>query len=264
MTTWILLRGLGREARHWGDFPLALQEMLAARVVTLDLPGNGHRHAEVSPATVQSMADGLRGTLRRLDVPPPYGLFALSLGGMVAVSWATRYPSELSAAVLVNTSMRGFGRWYQRLRPRNYLRLAAMLGTADADAFERAVLRMTTRHRVLATDAILSRWAAWRRSHPVSVGNVVRQLRAAATFQAPPEPPAVPVLVLAAAGDTLVNSACSIRMAHAWNACLAIHPTAGHDLPLDDPQWVLLEVAGWLERTLRVETKRHASAGSAD
>jgi hypothetical protein len=26
------------------------------------------------------------------------------------------------------------------------------------------------------------------------------------------------------------------------------HPTAGHDLPLDDPDWVIGEIAQWLPR----------------
>ena len=42
MDTWILLRGLTREASHWGAFAGDFQTALPqAQVVALDLPGNG-------------------------------------------------------------------------------------------------------------------------------------------------------------------------------------------------------------------------------
>ena len=42
MDTWILLRGLTREASHWGAFAGDFQTALPqAKVVALDLPGNG-------------------------------------------------------------------------------------------------------------------------------------------------------------------------------------------------------------------------------
>jgi hypothetical protein len=49
--------------------------------------------------------------------------------------------------------------------------------------------------------------------------------------------------VLAGAGDRLVDPTCSRRLAAAWACPLAVHPWAGHDLPLDDAQWVLDQVA---------------------
>ena len=47
--TWVLLRGLTREAGHWGGFGATLARALAAgapdgrppRIVALDLPGHG-------------------------------------------------------------------------------------------------------------------------------------------------------------------------------------------------------------------------------
>ena len=72
MTTWVLLRGLAREARHWGDFPAALQERTgASRVVALDLPGSGLRGAERSPITVEAMVAECRRALVRAGAPGP-------------------------------------------------------------------------------------------------------------------------------------------------------------------------------------------------
>ncbi|MEO8807178.1 MAG: alpha/beta hydrolase, partial [Burkholderiaceae bacterium] len=61
MSTWVLLRGLTRESRHWGEFPMLLEAQLGpVQVVTLDLPGNGQRHAQASPTRVVDMAESCR------------------------------------------------------------------------------------------------------------------------------------------------------------------------------------------------------------
>ncbi len=260
MSTWVLLRGLAREARHWGDFPAALQERTgASRVLTLDLPGSGVRAAERSPATVEAMVTECRQALERTGSPGPCVLFALSLGAMVATSWATHFADEVRGMVLVNTSMRGFGSWQKRLRPGNYARMLRLLCSSDAERIEREILGMTSRHPSIPPAELLPRWAAWHRSHSITKANVLRQLRAAASFQAPEAAPRMPLLVLASRRDGLVNPSCSVRMAHAWHARLALHPTAGHDLPLDDPQWVLMETQSWFERELQAARPTGAS-----
>lgn len=57
MTTFVLLRGLAREAGHWGDVARRLRRRLGdgADVIALDLPGNGLRHREDSAATVDGL-----------------------------------------------------------------------------------------------------------------------------------------------------------------------------------------------------------------
>ncbi|EER57837.1 hypothetical protein AcdelDRAFT_4590, partial [Acidovorax delafieldii 2AN] len=41
---------------------------------------------------------------------------------------------------------------------------------------------------------------------------------------------------------------CSLAIARHWQCALALHPQAGHDLPLDAPQWVIAQVQRWLEQ----------------
>ena len=111
--TWVLLRGLTREARHWGGFAQQLAAALPAAetapVVALDLPGNGAFHREASPRSVRGMTDFARAQLLARGLPPPYHLLAMSLGAMVAADWARQYPGEVLRLVLVNTSMRPHG-----------------------------------------------------------------------------------------------------------------------------------------------------------
>ena len=251
MTTWILLRGLTRERRHWGEFPdIFRKEIPDARVLTPDLPGNGALCAEESPASVAAMVTHYRHQLAREEIPPPYHLLAMSLGAMVAVAWATRYPEEITRCVLINTSLRPFSPFYQRLKPRSYLQLLKLaLPFNSTLERERQVLTLTSRHAQNPTE-ILNNWAKFRQENPVNTRNALRQLFAAMRFQASLTPPLSPVLILTSQQDALVDSACSRQIAACWNSAFAAHPEAGHDLPLDDGPWVAKQVRDWLKKPL--------------
>lgn len=250
---WILLRGLTRESAHWGGFAAGLRQALPDdHVLALDLPGNGQFHTMPSPLSVQAMVQACRSELERRAVAPPYHVLAMSLGAMVATEWARMAPSEVAGCVLINTSMRPFSPFYQRLRPHN---LAALLhlvwmwraqSASGAEAAERIILRITS-NRAPDRSAVIPLWAAVRRQRPVSARNALRQLVAAARYRAPVVPPGVPLLLLGSSQDPLVANQCSEAIATAWGSPLKRHPSAGHDLPLDDPQWVIHEVLQWVE-----------------
>jgi pimeloyl-ACP methyl ester carboxylesterase len=194
------------------------------------------------------MVEHCRNALREQGIRPPYFLLAMSLGAMVAAEWAARHPEDLSGCVLIGTSFGGISPFHQRLRPRNYATLLglALPGMNDA-AREAAVLRLTS-NLAENRDRIVQDWSAWRREHPVSRANALRQLWAAARYRLPAQRPAVPMLVLAGAGDALVDPACSRELARRWQTGYAEHPAAGHDLPLDDGAWVARQVREWMER----------------
>lgn len=244
--TWVLLRGLMRDARHWGDFPQQLGKALPeVRLCLPDFPGNGARHLETSLSSVPAMAEWLRAELRRQGIAPPYRVFALSLGAMVTVAWADIHPREIDRAVLVNTSLRPFSPIHHRLRPSAWpLLLRMALGQASPRVAEQTILRLTSQHHA-SSGALLAQWEQWHRARPVSRTNALRQLIAAARYHAPRQAPRVPLLLLNGGGDQLVSPACSKALAAAWNCPLVQHPSAGHDLPLDDPAWVVAQLEAW-------------------
>ncbi|MGK5004032.1 alpha/beta fold hydrolase [Janthinobacterium sp. LB2P70] len=245
--TWILLRGLMREQRHWGNFPATLARALpGAHIVTPDLPGNGTRHAQDSATRVAAMVEDCRQELLARGIPAPYHLLALSLGGMVAVEWANRYPQEIARCVLINTSMRPFSPFHQRLRWQNYGALLRQLALGDQRSQESLILRLTSRRHAHGNPALLADWCTYQQQYPVSRRNALRQLLSAARYRAPAIRPPMPVLVMAGALDRLVDHRCSQRLARAWQADCLIHGDAGHDLPLDEGQWVAQSVARWL------------------
>lgn len=244
---WILLRGLMREQRHWGGFPAILASALpGARIHTPDLPGNGTRHGEASATRVRDMVESCRQDLLARGIPAPYHLLALSLGGMVAVEWAHRYPQEIARCVLLNTSMRPYSPFYRRLRWQNYPALLRQLFLGDRRSQEALILRLTSRRHAAGHAALLDDWLGYQQQYPVSRRNALRQLLSAARYRAPAIRPAMPVLVMAGAQDQLVDHRCSLQLARAWQADCLIHGEAGHDLALDAGPWVAQSVARWL------------------
>jgi pimeloyl-ACP methyl ester carboxylesterase len=118
--TLVCIRGLLREARHWGAFTTLLQrELPSAQISTPDISGNGRLNHLISPDKIAGMTEALRGQVasrRNLT------LIAISMGGMIAIDWFTRYPDEVKSAVLINTSVRRLSPFYYRLRPSAGLR----------------------------------------------------------------------------------------------------------------------------------------------
>jgi pimeloyl-ACP methyl ester carboxylesterase len=147
--TWVFVRGLMRDARHWGAFPHQFARALgSAEPLLIDLPGNGLRHREPSAASVPAMAQWLRAELRRLGIAPPYRVLAMSLGAMVTVAWAQQAPQEFDAAVLINTSLRPFSRLDERLQPTAWpVALRIALGRLSDAEVESAILKLTSQHR---------------------------------------------------------------------------------------------------------------------
>jgi pimeloyl-ACP methyl ester carboxylesterase len=149
--------------------------------------------------------------------------------------------------VLINTSLAPYSPFYHRLRPTNYPALIRLLyGSAAQRA--KLILDLTsslisrTEHR----QAILEQWIAYARERPVTCANILRQLQAARCYRAAPTAPPAPVLLLAGQQDHLVNVRCSLTLAQHWHCAIRLHPTAGHDLPLDDGVWVTQQVKEWL------------------
>jgi pimeloyl-ACP methyl ester carboxylesterase len=251
MSTWILLRGLTREARHWGAFAQAFAASLGRgeEIVLIDLPGNGAERTQAAPLDVPAMTRFVRARAASLGMRAPYAVLAMSLGGMVATDWAQRHPDEIERLVLINTSMRPFCAMHERLRPSAWPGLVRIaLAWNDAGVAERGVLKLTcNRNDRAALD--IAAWTQIRRNAPVSAANALRQLWAAARFRAHAEAPRCPVLLLSSQQDHLVDPACSRHIAAHWRTAHAVHPDAGHDLPHDDAPWTATTVAEWL-RTL--------------
>ncbi len=246
----MLLRGLAREAGHWSGFDFKFRQSISgAQVLTLDLPGTGRYHKLKSPLSIpQTMEFARADFLRFTQGAPriPTYVLAVSMGAMVASEWLERYPDDLSGGVLINTSLGRVTKPWERLKPQALWYMWNAIRASSADAREEWILKMISQSRDIHPQ-IAKEWARLAGSRPVLLENVLRQLIACALYHGPAEAPVQPLLIMNSLGDDMVDPRSSQLLAKEWDAPLVTHPTAGHDLTLDDPQWVILKTKAWYE-----------------
>ena len=238
----VLIRGILREARHWGEFPELLQKQYPnALILTPDIPGNGSLNHLTSPNTIAGMTDALRC---QMPGDTPLHLIGLSMGGMIAIDWMDRYPEQISSAILINTSLGNLSPFYQRLRWQKYPKIIKLLLMTRRER-EPLMLALTSNShghdRKLITD-----WQQWQQENPVSAKSAKNQLLASATLSIN-SIPGQPVLIVSSSADRLVDYRCSLKLQQSWHKDYQQHKTAGHDLPLDEPCWLITIMSRWFK-----------------
>jgi pimeloyl-ACP methyl ester carboxylesterase len=171
-------------------------------------------------------------------------IVAISLGGMLAVDWATSFSREVNSLVLINSSNAQFSPFYKRLNWRIYPHLLSAVWSTTSIERQTKILQLTSSFP-LKHQQVLDSWLKWAEQCPVSLKNAYLQLKAAAGFRAPNKPQQA-MLILNSRRDKLVDASCSKELARRWQADFKQHPTAGHDLPLDAPLWTVKQIQQWL------------------
>jgi pimeloyl-ACP methyl ester carboxylesterase len=247
--TIVLLRGLGHEARHWGEFSekLAKQDF-CKQLILCDLPGAGVHHREAGYASVPEILKNIvdryhEGMLSH----KPLTLFGLSLGGMLSLEWLSTYPDLFSEYFILNASVGSLSPYYERMKfsavPK-ILKIASKRKTVER---ERLILALTA-HLRRNDETILKQHVHIMESAPIRFPTLVKQLFAAVRYQGPKHLIKTPGLVLYSKHDDLVDSRCSVALAQHLSADAIVHETAGHDLTLDDPDWVIARMREFYEK----------------
>jgi pimeloyl-ACP methyl ester carboxylesterase len=172
----------------------------------------------------------------------PLRLIALSMGGMIAIDWMMRYPDEVDAAVLINTSARPLSPFYHRLRWTIYPHVIKMIFRSSLQK-ESDILTLTS-NRHSHNSKLLATWQQWQQENPVSTVSARNQFLAALKFSVTSKPKQ-PVLIVASRADRLVDYRCSLKLAQTWQTNYMEHDTAGHDLSLDEPEWLANIIKQW-------------------
>jgi pimeloyl-ACP methyl ester carboxylesterase len=242
---WLFLRGLARERRHWHDFPgLFAARRAADRVYLLDVAGVGTEHRVRPRPCLGWLARDLGRRLQALPVPDDgWSLVGLSLGGMLCLELCRLYPDRIRQAVVINASSR-LSPLAARLRPSALARLMRVLCSPEPRQREHLLLQLTSSLPADERHGFAERAAAFAGDAPVRRSTVMQQLIAAARFY-PPDPRSVRarLLFLASSNDALVDPLCTRDLARHYAGSHAEHPSAGHDLPLDDPAWLCERLA---------------------
>ncbi len=246
----LLLRGLLRESRHWLNFPNQLAEALQRPVLCLDLPGCGALYQLRSASTIPALRAQLQAQWQ-LRYPQyqqhPVDVIAISMGGMLALDWANAAPQQINSLTLINSSSAGLSPVWQRFKPQNYLNVLQALVTTSHQR-EQLIWQMTVNSPI--NPAILAKWQQWAKECPVTRANALRQLWAASQFRIR-QIPSCPIQILSSVQDRLVSAACSHALAVKLQAPLFSHASAGHDLPLEDSEWLVARIAEFLQQKLK-------------
>jgi pimeloyl-[acyl-carrier protein] methyl ester esterase len=245
----VLLRGLAREAAHWLDFPDQLQTQLKTQLGEncqlhlVDFPGCGKYAQQTALTSIADMTEFARNEITALK-PETDSLYILgiSMGGMVALDWAQRYPHTVRGLVLLNSSAGNHPPWW-RLRPAAWPTMVYAL-LASTQAREARVLKIVSNNKVDYSQH-LNQWLYIQRQRPVTRATIITMLRAAAQFR-PRQTCIAKGLVLASDTDRMVSVRASEAIARQFHWPISKHPSAGHDLPMDDPHWVATQIATWL------------------
>ncbi len=243
---WLLLRGLSRESAHWGSFiPILKKAFPDATISTMDLPGTGKFYQEISPYTIKAITDATRQQALNNDLlHQPVTLLAVSLGAMVAWEWMHNYPQDVCAASLINTSFANLSPFYQRLRWQSYPMFTTLLRRNILNR-ENAILQLVSNRRD-QDNKISLEWSTIQKQRPISLANSFKQIVAAASYSPNNIKPEQPILLINARNDRLVAPICSDRIKQKYHLKIRRHNWGGHDLTLDDPEWVALQLKDWL------------------
>lgn len=250
MSNWVLIRGLSRETRHWGDFlDILATKYPHSKIITLELPGIGKNTNISCPASIEGIVEFLRPQF--LNIKNKYrdyksnqwSVIAISLGAMIALKWIEKYPEDFKKIVTINTSASNLSSLFQRMKIRVVLKLILLFLKNDVKKRENDILKLTT-NMTRVTEELIDKWVLYAREYPLSRTVFIKQIYAAARYKAPNKIN-LPCLIIVGEKDQIVDPHCSKKLAQHFGLPYLSHPIAGHDIPLDAPDWLANEIYQW-------------------
>lgn len=217
MRTLVLLHGAGGSARQWAWTARSLRAGVEA--ITVDLPGHADSAGFV-PASIDDAARSVMEHLEALGVGFPVAVAGHSLGGMVALTLAFRWPDRVSHLGLLATAAR-IGVHPELLKQ---LRTGAIDPSFVRACFSPGVPE--ERHEMVVGDLRRTRLGPDATDF---MGASSCDLGAAAASLH------VPAVVLVARGDPVVSPRRSRVLASTVAGCRLETVSAGHYLHLERP-----------------------------
>lgn len=102
--TIVLISGLGTAAPAM-DFAPLIRELDGYNVIVVEGFGYGYSDMKARPRTLENITAELHDVLSKLNVEKPYVLAGHSIAGFYTLSYANRYPDELSAVIGIDPTL---------------------------------------------------------------------------------------------------------------------------------------------------------------
>ena len=237
---WIFLRGLARETRHWGKFPqLFAQKFSDTHNYVLEIPGVGKKYNQSAPLDLIRYVDLLREEWNELkqDHQGDWGILAISMGAMIAMTWAKRYPNDFKEGIFINSSAGNLSSIKDRFSVDAMKMVGDLFFKEDYVQREAAILNLTT-NKILITDELIKEYAEYSAEFPIKRKNFLSQMFAASRFKVPEKLRFSPIIINGAK-DALASPRCSDILAKHFGVPVFRDEQSGHDLPLDNPEFIL-------------------------
>lgn len=241
---YFFIRGLIRSQFHWYQFPahfdLATKQQASnSTSIFIDIPGNGKRFQQTTPFSIAAMAADIEQqiqnylTTHAMSSNTKLHLIGISMGGMIAAELISKTDINFTSVHIINSSFANLSPFWQRMRLPALINLVTNIWRTDKR--ESAILKWTSNNP--DSIALVPEWVKEAEEHPLSLRNAFAQLWAASHYFIGRKA-SDNSFVYCSKEDRLVHWRCSEKLAHYWQVPLECELAAGHDLPLDNPDWL--------------------------
>jgi 3-oxoadipate enol-lactonase len=230
----LLVRGLGRSSRYWGE----LRERLGRsfHLLVTDNRGAGRSDAPWPPYSTSLMADDHAAILGAAGVARTH-VFGMSLGGMIAQKLAIRHPARVERLILGCTTPGG-PHSVKASRKDVLGLLRASIGSTER-TMRRMAPRLLSAETLRTKPEIVDQWIALSAGEPRRRRGYLGQLVAGGGHDAWSKLPHIsaPTLVVTGDADRLIDPANSRLLADRIpGARLSFIASVGHDFAAERPE----------------------------
>lgn len=231
----ILLRGLGRNRRHW----LGFDDLMARnfQIISCDNRGFGRSRSKLTLST--TMYDFARDLIAILDKEgiQKAHLMGVSLGGMIAMATSISHPDRILSQTIINSSIGG--QMNLRITPRALYTILRWSGNRDRLSEQLAEILVSPKFTQDGRLKMIDEWKMIERESPTVAWNVLVQLLAAVRFHPQKELQNLhtPTLVVYGADDALCPNENSFRIHQLIPGSRLVKiEDSGHELMTDKPE----------------------------
>jgi 3-oxoadipate enol-lactonase len=231
----VLLHGFPLDSRIWEPQRQGLSDR--HRVITPDLRGFGKSGLAIRPFSLEDLADDIHALLAELGALPA-ALGGLSMGGYVALAYVKKYPTDLSALLLLDTKAEGDTPDGKQARDK-MIELARTKGAkAVADQMMPKMLSPDTlEHR---PNVVKSLREVMDSQPPQTIAAALAAMRDRPDHSGNLPSISVPTLIIVGESDAITPPPVAESMHKAIpRSQLVIIKGAGHMTPMEQPQQVI-------------------------